>query len=66
MRRAMKQVGNVGGICMKIRKNRGTWRDWRKIMDVGSSHCLYMIVGELMSRRYWLLWRSGRNCAKLG
>jgi hypothetical protein len=34
MRRAMKQVGNVGGICMKIRKNRGTWRDWRKIMDV--------------------------------
>lgn len=29
----MKQVGNVGGICMKIRKNRGTWRDWRKIMD---------------------------------
>ena len=34
MKRAMKQVGNVGGICMKIRKNRGTWRDWRKIMDV--------------------------------
>jgi DNA mismatch repair protein MSH5 len=57
MRRAMKQVGNVGGICMKIRKNRGTWRDWRKIMDVGSSHFLYMIVGELMSRRYLLRWK---------
>jgi len=42
----MKQVGNVGGICMKIRKNRGTWRDWRKIMDVRSSHLLYMIVGR--------------------
>lgn len=37
MRRAMKQIGNVGGICMKIRKNRGTWRDWRRIMDVRSS-----------------------------
>jgi hypothetical protein len=34
MRRAMKQIGNVGGLCMKIRKNRGTWRDWKRIMEV--------------------------------
>jgi DNA mismatch repair ATPase MutS len=44
MRRAMKQVGNVGGICMKIRKNRGTWRDWRKIMDVRSSNIFHEIL----------------------
>jgi hypothetical protein len=34
IKRAMKQVGNVSGLCMKIRKNRGTWRDWKRIMDV--------------------------------
>jgi len=57
MRRAMKQVGNVGGICMKIRKNRGTWRDWRKIMDVRSLILNIRYWGWLMSRRYWLLWK---------
>jgi DNA mismatch repair ATPase MutS len=34
MRRAMKQVGNVSHLCMKIRKNRASWRDWKKLMDV--------------------------------
>jgi DNA mismatch repair protein MSH5 len=57
MRRAMKQVGNVGGICMKIRKNRGTWRDWKRIMDVRYYSLIFTIVGWLINRRYWLRWK---------
>lgn len=34
VRRALKQVANVGFLLAKIRRSNVTWRDWAKLLDV--------------------------------
>lgn len=38
IKRSMKGIGNLGHHCAKIRKSRGTWRDWQKVVEVSPAH----------------------------